>query len=116
MAELLSFGDISELHQRLSEQSPYFAQLSPQQFAQLGNEWTGTGAFTRGVDDNWVKQGSRAIDTLLGPSSAAVGELGALLGQTVWPSQADAFRQVGESMPRDIATMASLGWPVVGLP
>lgn len=108
MDEILPYGDIADLHRQASEQVPYFRGTSLPQFSALMNQATGSHAYDQGLSDNWIKQGSHALDRFLRPVSQVTGDIGAAATRAVAPRFEPLGRQLGESIPRSLGELGAV--------
>lgn len=115
LSQTLPYGDIYEMHKRLSEESPFFQGQTLPQFAGWANDITQSQRFAAAANDNWIKRASHAVDTFMGPSAEASAEAARLVAQNIAPQYEPQITEFGKALPRDIATMSLFGLGPVGI-
>lgn len=108
-----TYRDIADLYDQMGG-SAKFGSL--RDFSNQANQATNSKLFQQGVNDNLVKQASTGIDraiewTGLPEVTGGIGEwAGGLVGMP------ELGRQMGEHLPRDLATLGTMAIPVAGVP
>ena len=116
----LTYGQVADLHRTLGKSNPQLAELPLQDFAALANQVSGSGEYSAGLNDNWVKRTSHTIDRMFAPVGKPIGAFAESVTRELgYEKYADLANELGTGLPRGALETAAMftpaGWVGKGL-